>query len=140
MLADVNLNTSNMPWREFGGGIDFKTLRTSPETGTWSVLFRCRAGSSFRPHRHLGGGEYLVIKGCMHIRGGAQEGGVTARDGDYGYEPNGVLHDQTDFVEETVLFFTNDGPLQFLTDDLKPDFVLDVTMIEELSASAPIAA
>lgn len=140
MLADVNLKTADMPWREFGGGIAFKTLRTSPETGTWSVMFRCSEGSSFRPHRHLGGGEYLVISGCMHIRGGADNGGVTAHQGDYGYEPNGVLHDQTDFPEETVLFFTNDGPLQFLTDDHEPDFLLDVTMIEQLSESASVAA
>jgi hypothetical protein len=74
------------------------------------------------------------------IRGGAANGGVTALTGDYGYEPNGVLHDKTDFPEPTELYFTNSGPLQFLTDDHQPGFVLDVTMLEELAQSAPIAA
>ena len=140
MLTDVNLSTAQIQWREFGGGIDFKILRLSEETGTWTVLFRCAKGSSFRPHRHLGGGEYFVVNGRMDIRGGAANGGVTALTGDYGYEPNGVLHDKTDFPEPTELYFTNSGPLQFLTDDHEPDFVLDVTMLEELAQSAPIAA
>lgn len=140
MLQDVNLRTADIPWRQFGGGIDFKTLRLSPETGAWTVLFRCAKGSSFAPHRHLGGGEYLVIKGRMNVRGGEEKGGITAADGDYGYEPNGVLHAETDFPEDTTLYFTNYGPLQFLTEDHKPDFVLDVTMLEKLSKEAPVAA
>ena len=35
MVEDKYVNTSAMPWREFGPGIDFKVLRTSQETG-WS--------------------------------------------------------------------------------------------------------
>ncbi|MEM7540044.1 MAG: 2,4'-dihydroxyacetophenone dioxygenase family protein [Pseudomonadota bacterium] len=136
MLEDVYIATNKMPWLEFGGGIDFKVLRTSEETGTWSVLFRCAKGASFRPHRHLGGGEYLVLSGRMEVRGGEEAGGVTAHPGDYGYEPNGVLHEQTDFPEDTQLYFTNNGPIQFLTDDGAPDFVLDVTLLNQLAAQA----
>ena len=140
MLEDVYIKTDAKPWLEFGGGIDFKVLRTSEETGTWSVLFRCASGSSFNPHRHLGGGEYLVLKGRMDVRGGEEAGGITASEGDYGYEPNGVLHEQTDFREDTVLYFTNAGPIQFLKDNGEPDFVLDVTMLENLARNAAKAA
>ena len=136
MAEDKYVNTNSMPWREFGPGIDFKVLRTSQETGTWTVLFRCAAGSAFAPHRHLGGGEYLMLKGRMEVRGGAENGGITATEGDYGYEPNGVLHDSTHFPEDSVLYFTNNGAIQFLTEDMQPDFVLDFQMLEELSAAA----
>ena len=140
MIEDTYLATKEMPWLEFGAGIDFKVLRTSQETGSWSVLFRCAKGSSFRPHRHLGGGEYLMLKGTMEVRGGKAKGGITAKAGDYGYEPNGVLHDETYFAEDTELYFTNHGAIQFLTDDLEPDFVLDYAMLEELNKKAAKAA
>jgi anti-sigma factor ChrR (cupin superfamily) len=140
MSKDTYLATRDMPWLEFGGGIDFKVLRASQETGAWTVLFRCAKGSSFSPHRHLGGGEYLVLKGTMKVRGGAEKGGITARTGDYGYEPNGVLHAETFFPEQTELYFTNFGAIQFLTPDLKPDFVLDYAMLKKLARSAKKAA
>lgn len=140
MSKDTHVATRSMPWLEFGGGIDFKLLRASQETGAWSVVFRCAKGSSFNPHRHLAGGEYLVLKGRMELRGGEQKGGVTARAGDYGYEPNGVLHAETFFPEPTELYFTNHGAIQFLTPDLKPDFVLDYALLKKLARSARKAA
>ena len=140
MTEDTYVNTSAMPWLQFGAGIDFKVLRTSQETGAWTVLFRCAKGSSFNPHRHLGGGEYLMLKGTMEVRGGKEKGGITAKAGDYGYEPNGVLHDETNFTEDSELYFTNYGAIQFLTDELEPDFVLDFAMLEELQKSAAKAA
>lgn len=140
MVEDTYIATAEMPWLEFGNGIDFKVLRTSQETGAFTVLFRCAAGSSFNPHRHLGGGEYFVLKGRMNVRGGKENGGITANAGDYGYEPNGILHDQTDFPEPTELYFTNYGAIQFLTPELEPDFVLDFAKLEELSRAAKKAA
>ncbi|MGR8921819.1 MAG: 2,4'-dihydroxyacetophenone dioxygenase family protein [Gammaproteobacteria bacterium] len=140
MTEDLYVATSDMPWLEFGPKIDIKVLRTSQETGAWTVLFRCAKGAAFNPHRHLGGGEYLMLKGTMEVRGGAAKGGITAKSGDYGYEPNGVLHDETFFPEDSELYFTNFGAIQFLTEDLKPDFVLDYAMLEEMSRTAKQAA
>ncbi|MEQ8497462.1 MAG: 2,4'-dihydroxyacetophenone dioxygenase family protein [Gammaproteobacteria bacterium] len=140
MMEDTYLSTSDMAWLEFGGGIDFKVLRASQETGAWTVLFRCKAGSSFNPHRHLGGGEYFMLKGTMQVRGGKEKGGITATAGDYGYEPNGVLHDETFFPEDSELYFTNYGAIQFLTPELEPDFVLDFALLQELASTARKAA
>ena len=39
MVEDKYVNSSALPWKEFGAGVDFKLLRTSQETGTWTVLF-----------------------------------------------------------------------------------------------------
>ncbi len=136
MLEETYVDTDAMPWREFGEGIDMKVLRTSAETGTWTVLFRCPAGSSFAPHRHLGAGEYFMLKGRMDVRGGAEHGGITARAGDYGYEPNGVVHEQTCFPEDSELYFTNYGAIQFLTADMEPDFILDFAEIDRIGSSS----
>jgi hypothetical protein len=58
-----------------------------------------------------------VVAGKMEVRGGVENGGITAIAGDYGYEPNGVIHDMTNFPEETVLYFTNFGPIRYIDDD-----------------------
>ncbi len=44
--AEVLLRVARKPWIEFAPGIEFKTLRTSAETGVWTVIFRCARGIS----------------------------------------------------------------------------------------------
>jgi len=58
-----------------------------------------------------------VFSGKMEVRGGVENGGITAITGDYGYEPNGVIHDMTNFPEDTILYFTNFGPIRYVDDD-----------------------
>jgi hypothetical protein len=135
-LGDIYIDTSARPWLNFSPGIDFKVLRTSQETGTWTVLFKCAAGSSFARHEHLAAGEYYMVSGRMEIRGGVERGGVTARGGDYGYEANGTFHDETNFPEESVLYFTNFGPIRFVDDKDQTVFVLDYKALRECEAAA----
>jgi len=40
-FQDTYIHTVDQPWIPFSDGIDIKVLRTSAETGTWSVLFKC---------------------------------------------------------------------------------------------------
>ncbi|MEN0066917.1 MAG: 2,4'-dihydroxyacetophenone dioxygenase family protein [Myxococcota bacterium] len=117
--ADVLCRTSELPWIEFGDGISYKVLRTSSETGVWTVLFRCDKGSGFPPHYHHGAGEYLMLKGVMDYRAGR------AVSGDYGYEPLGVYHESTTFLEDTELLFTNHGPVAFVNPDGSVAMMLD---------------
>jgi anti-sigma factor ChrR (cupin superfamily) len=119
LYDEVKLHTSEMSWIVFSPGIDYKILRTSPETGVWTVLFRCAKGSSFPPHLHYGAGEYFLFKGAMEYRMGA------ARAGDYGYEPLGVYHEHTNFTEDSELLFTNYGPIAFVNEDMSVKFLLD---------------
>jgi anti-sigma factor ChrR (cupin superfamily) len=104
LAKEYLVRTSDMEWISFGEGIDYKILRTSSETGDWTLLFRCAKGSSFPPHVHYGAGEYFLLKGAMDYRMGI------ARAGDYGYEPLGVFHESTHFLEDSELLFTNHGP------------------------------
>jgi len=132
-LGDIYVDTAAEPWINFSPGIDFKLLRTSQETGAWTALFKCAAGSSFARHEHLAAGEYLMLSGKMEIRGGAERGGVTAKAGDYGYEANGMWHDDTCFPEETVLYFTNFGAIRFVDDDDNTLAVVDYKMLREIA-------
>lgn len=134
-LSDLHVPTRTLAWVPFSEGIAFRLLRVSPETGAWTVLFRCEAGSAFAPHRHLGAGEYLMLSGRMEVRGGAQAGGVTALPGDYGWEPSGVVHDSTRFVETTEFFFTNHGPIAFVDADGKTLSVLDWRDVASLAGA-----
>ena len=116
-FRDIYIHASQEPWLQFYPGIGFKLLRAIQETGHWTVLLNCAKGSSIPRHEHLGAGEYYVISGKMEVRGGVENGGITAITGDYGYEPNGVIHDMTNFPEDTILYFTNFGPIRYIDDD-----------------------
>jgi len=131
---DILCHTSEMEWIEFGAGIDFKVLRTSAETGTWTVLFRCAKGSGFPPHFHHGAGEYLLLKGVMDYRAGQ------AVAGDYGYEPLGVYHESTTFLEDTELLFTNHGPVAFVNPDMSIAMMLDWKFFADKQAEAAASA
>lgn len=98
------------------------------------MLFKCAKGSAFARHEHLGSGEYLMLTGKMEVRGGVQKGGITAYPGDYGYEPNGVIHDSTCFVEDSTFYFTNFGPIKFIDDEDKTLFVLDWQGVRAIEA------
>ena len=81
-LADEYLQVDQMEWEDFAedfqtGGVQWKLLHVSPEIGSWTVVFRCPAGSTFAPHVHHGPGEGYVFKGEIEVRGGERMGGTT---------------------------------------------------------------
>ncbi len=127
MSEDVLMPVAELPWIPMIDGIDFKLLRISPEIGTWTVILRCAKGSSFPAHKHLGAGEYYVLKGAMHYRAG------TATSNCYGYEPIGTVHEGTNFSEDTELLFTNHGPVLFLEEDGSFSKALDYEAVYNLA-------
>ncbi len=127
---EVMIDSNQLEWLPFFEGIDFKFLRGSEETGSWTVLFRCQAGSSFPLHKHLGAGEYYVLSGRMVYRVGQ------AVSATYGYEPLGVIHKSTEFPECTELLFTNHGPVAFLNDDGSVSQIVDYEYIISLAKTA----
>lgn len=126
--ADIFTQASAMEWLPMFPGIAFKPLRVSDETGAWTVIFRCDKGSSFKPHYHLGPGEYYMVSGQMDYRVG------TAVAGDYGFEPVNSFHEYTVFTEPTDIFFTNFGPLGFIDENRQISFLLDHVYIRETAA------
>ena len=77
-----------------------------------------------------------MVSGKMEVRGGVQNGGITAYPGDYGYEPNGVIHDHTEFPEESILYFTNNGPIRFMDEQNTTVFVLDWQALRAMETNA----
>ena len=136
--GDFHVASNDVPWKVLRDGYHFKLLRTCPVTGTWVALFRAVAGSSVPPHKHIGAAEYFVLKGRIEIRGGVENSGVTAHAGDYGYEPNGIIHEKTCFPEPCEYLFINHGPLQYLNDDGGTLFVLDWMGVQEKWDAAPL--
>jgi len=135
-LDEVVVRTEGGKWVDFGPGIQLQLLRASPTTGQWCVLFKCAAGSAIGRHEHLGGGEYLMLTGKSLVRGGVENGGVTVVAGDYGYEPNGMIHDLTLFPEESILYFSNHGPMKFMDDDNNVTAIVDWRAVRDAAAKA----
>jgi anti-sigma factor ChrR (cupin superfamily) len=125
-IDEAMIKTEDLPWKPLAEGIDVKLLFSSPETGRWTVLLKCEKGSSFDKHKHYGAGEYYVIEGRMEYRMGV------AVTGDYGYEPLGAVHDKTTFTEDTLLHFTNHGPVLFLDENEAVISILDTSYLETL--------
>lgn len=132
---DVLLHTDSLQWAPFAPGIDYKVLRLSPADGVWTVLIRMAKGAAFPPHKHLGAGEFYMLSGCIEYRAGS------ARAGDYGYEPLGVYHENTVATEDnTVILFTNHGPIAFLGEDDSVAMVLDWEFFRDNPDGIPLAA
>jgi quercetin dioxygenase-like cupin family protein len=121
----LSIRTSEGKWVDFGPGVQMQLLRTSAETGQWSGLFKCAAGSVVPRHEHLGSAEYLVLEGRVEVRGGLDEGGMVSIAGDYVYEPNGVIHCANWFVEDSLVFFTSQGAMKFLDEHDNVIFICD---------------
>lgn len=125
---DILLHVDEQAWIPLYDGISFKLLRISEETGTWTVMFRCLAGSSFAPHFHHGPGEFFMVSGRMVYRAGQ------AVAGDYGYEPLGVFHEETNFPEDTDILFTNHGPIAFVDDEKNVIGIMDYAFVRDKAA------
>ncbi|WP_374525278.1 2,4'-dihydroxyacetophenone dioxygenase family protein [Sphingopyxis sp.] len=130
MIDERLITPADMKWAPMTDGIEVCLLYSSQETGRWTVLFRAQPGSSFKPHRHLGAGEYYVLKGRMSYRMGEAVAGT------YGYEPLDVVHDYSSFPEYTELLFTNFGPIAFLDDKGDAASILDHKLLEDMTATA----
>ena len=110
-LADIIVRAEE-PWIETQPGMaSIKVLWTGAETGRWAALFRWSKGYIAAPHKHLSDAHTFIIKGQLKVRDGILNAG------DYDYEPNGVLHGETEALEDTEYLFICDGPIVFYNKD-----------------------
>jgi anti-sigma factor ChrR (cupin superfamily) len=106
-LPGTITKTNKMEWIEtIPGEAWMKVLWTGAETGTWAVLFKWRKGLVVPPHKHVGAAHIFIMSGKLQVRDGILEAG------DYGYEPDGAIHDATTALEDTeYLFICHGGTL-----------------------------
>lgn len=111
-LVDTVTRSSELDWIETTPGTGFmKILWFSAETGRWSVLFRWTKGHVAKPHKHLSAAQAFVLSGKLQVRDTIFEAG------DFLYEANGMIHDETTALEDTEYLFTCDGPILYFGDD-----------------------
>jgi 2,4'-dihydroxyacetophenone dioxygenase len=99
----------DLPWANWGPGIDVKLLRVSEETGTYVLMARFGAGVVLPRHRHLGSVSAYTVSGRWRYL----EYDWVATEGSFIYEPPGSTHTLT-ADEESVVVFTIDGGLLLL--------------------------
>lgn len=135
LVPGFSIRPSEGKWVSFGPGVEMQVLRVSAETGHWAGLFRCAAGSVVPRHEHLGAAEYLVLDGKVEVRGGPDEGGLISLAGDYVYEPNGIIHNENVFVEDSLVYFANQAPLKFMDENDNITFICDWKTIRDMAAA-----
>ena len=111
-LADTIVKTSDQEWIENDPGMAWtKVLWTGSESGRWAILIKWKKGYIAPPHKHLAAVQVYMLSGRIKVRGAVLEAG------DFVYEPNGVLHDATEALEDTEYILFGDGPVLFFDDN-----------------------
>ena len=111
-LADTIVKTSDQEWIENDPGMAWtKVLWTGSESGRWAILTKWKKGYKAPPHKHLAAVQVYMLSGRIKVRGAVLEAG------DFVYEPNGVLHDATEALEDTEYILFGDGPVLFFDDN-----------------------
>ena len=118
-LADVLVKANQGDWIPAApdGKAFIKVLWTSPESGGWAVLHRWLKGYVAPAHKHLGALHDWVVSGKSQVRDQVLEAG------DYLYEANGMIHEETTALEDTVHLNIADGPVLFYADNAFTHYV-----------------
>ena len=110
-LADIIVRADE-PWIEYDPGMAWiKPLWVGPETGRWIALLRWTKGFVAPGHKHLSDAHTFMLKGKLQIRDGV------ISEGDYDYEPNGVIHTEVTALEDSEYLFACEGPVLFYDKD-----------------------
>ena len=111
-LMDSLARSAEMDWIETSPDMAWvKILWLGPESGRWAVLLKWRKGYVAPPHKHLSAAHAFILSGKLQVRDGVLNAG------DYIYEPNGMVHDETTALEDTEYLFICDGPVLFFDGD-----------------------
>ncbi len=108
-IKDVLVKSSEKDWIPIDpdGQALVKPLWTSPDSGGWAVLYHWKQGFCAPAHKHLGAIHVFIVSGKLQLRD------TQLCSGDYVYEPNGIVHDATTALEDTVHLNIADGPVAF---------------------------
>jgi quercetin dioxygenase-like cupin family protein len=111
-VADTHVPASEEGWVQTDkeGKAFMKVLWTDSATGEWAVLYRWKKGFVAPRHKHLGAIHAYIVSGRLRLRD------VELGPGDYVHEANGMVHDETEALEDTLQLNIADGPLLFFSE------------------------
>ncbi len=127
---ELLFSPEDLPWHSLGDGAYYRLLRYSDETGHFSIILRLDKGGCFAGHYHLGAGEFLMLKGELNYADSV------AKAGDWGYEPLGAVHADTNVTMDTELLFIGYGPIAFTDDDGNIVKILDGKLLNDVASGA----
>ena len=106
-LSDTHIPHSDDGWVQTDreGKAFMKVLWANPQSGGWAVYYKWKKGFRAPAHKHLGAIHAYIISGRLQIRD------IVLEAGDYLYEENGMIHGETNALEDTVQLNIADGPL-----------------------------
>lgn len=111
-LMDTLAKSGKIKWIETEPGQAWmKVLWVGAETGRWAIMLKWKKGYVAGPHKHLSAAHAYILSGKLQVRDGILE------EGDYLYEPNGMVHGATTALEDTVYLFICDGPVLFFDEN-----------------------
>lgn len=127
------LDVSALHWAPFAlPGSFFKPLHLDDASGRATFLLKIPAGSAAEAHKHLASVEAYIIQGSFSYPG---EGSV--KEGDYVWEPGGVVHEPAaDPDEDLIMFVVSHGPVQGVSADGSPGGVIDNDLIYAFARDA----
>jgi hypothetical protein len=120
--------TDDLPWAPFPGVEDsgFKLLRVNRDIGGITALLRIPPGSAGPMHKHLGAGEYLILKGNIPF------GEKVLGPGDYFFEPAGLTHSEPPPDEEVIMLVISYGPIATKMPNGAPGPMVDADLMTKL--------
>lgn len=118
-IGDLLVRGDDDTWvqTDKAGHAHMKPLWASPESGGWAVLYHWKRGYKAPPHKHLGAIHAYIVSGRLKLRD------TELKAGDYMYEANGIIHDETVAQEDTVHLNIADGPILFFDDQAITHYV-----------------
>ncbi len=118
-IGDLLVRADDGAWvqTDKDGKAHMKPLWANPGSGGWAVLYRWQKGYQAPAHKHLGAIHAYIISGCLKLRD------TQLKAGDYMYEANGIIHDETVALEDTVHLNIADGPILFFDDSAITHYV-----------------
>lgn len=127
--------TDQVPWADFGEGIELKVLRVGGQSGLYTIVTRFAPGVQLPKHRHFGEVHAYTLEGRWRYL----EYPWVAEAGAYVYEPPGSVHTlkvPDDNVGPTTVFFTIDKGMVFLGDNDEPVWIEDAVSLASHYANA----
>ncbi len=127
------ISVAAIEWAPFAlQGTFFKPLHLDDASGRATFILKIPNGSQSEVHKHLASVEAYVIQGGFTYPG---EG--TVKQGDYVWEPGGVVHEPaSEGEDDLILFVVAHGPVQGVTADGSPGGVIDNDVIYAFAKNA----
>jgi quercetin dioxygenase-like cupin family protein len=130
--ATVHIGADDLPYVDFGGGVELQVLQIDLNQGLWVVRARFQPGTVVQPHYHTGPVLAVTLQGRWFYKESPEQ---VNSPGSYLFEPASSIHTLTipeDQDGPTIAWFAVYGPNVNLDADGKVDTIMDAGTLLEI--------